>query len=251
MELTGVKAIVTGGGVVGGAIALGLAGQGADVAIVTLRSSQAETVAAIERIGRRAVHVHADITDRDSVDRMVGEVVEGLGGVDLLVNNAGLVLRAPLHEVTVEDWDRVTAVNLRGTFLCGVAVAKHMMAAGGGNIVNIAGATAHKCFPGGGGFGPAKAGVLNLTGQMAMEWARYGIRVNGVSPGPIMNQETAEILQDAEMQERVRKIPLGRVADAEEIASVVCFLASSDSSYITGHVIVVDGGGLHTSYLYP
>lgn len=251
MKLEGIAAMVTGGGVVGHAIALALAREGADIAIVTLKSVQEEAVKEIKKLGRQAIALHGDITDKESVDSIVTRTVDIFGKIDLLVNNAGMIIRAPLERVSVEDWDKVVAVNLKGVFLCSVATAKQMMKQKSGNIINVAGATAHSCFPGAGAFAPSKAGVVNLTKQMAVEWAKYNIRVNGVSPGPIMNPETAELIKDENMKQRIAKIPLGRVAQPEEIANAIVFLASEDSSYMTGQVLIVDGGGIHTSYLYP
>ena len=252
MKLRGVAAMVTGcGGVVGHTIALTLAREGADIAIVTLRSFQEEIAREIRKLGRQAIALHGDITEKASVEQIVSRTVEAFGKVDLLVNNAGMGIRAPLDQVSVEDWDEVVAVNLKGVFLCSVAVFREMMKRQKGNIINMAGASAHRCYAGGGAFGPSKAGVISLTKQMALEWAKHNIRVNGVSPGPIMNPETEELLKDEEMKRRIAKIPLGRVATAEEIANTVLFLASNDSSYMTGQMLIVDGGGVETWYLYP
>lgn len=252
MRLDGIAAMVSGaGGVVGNKIAYTLAREGADIALVTLKSDQRELVRQIEKLGRRAISFHCDITDKDSVDRIVADVVNTFGKIDLLVNNAGMGIRVPLEEVTVEDWKRVVAVNLDGIFFCSVAVAKQMMRQRKGNIINVAGSTAHRGYAEGGAYGPSKAGVVNLTIQMALEWAKHNIRVNGVSPGPIMTPETEELIKDENMKRRIEKIPLGRVAEPEEVARVILFLASEDSSYITGQMIIVDGGAIHTSYLYP
>ncbi len=252
MKLEGLSAILTGGGgTVGNEIALTLAGEGADVAILTIRSNQEETVKQIRKLGRQAIALHGDVTDKGSVDRLVAQSIETFGKIDLLVNNAGTGIREPLEHVSVENWDRVVAVNLKGLFLCSVAVAKEMMKRQKGNIITVAGASAHRCLAGGGAFGPSKAGVVSLTKQMAVEWARYNIRVNGVSPGPIMNPETEELLKNDDLKQRIAKIPLGRVGKAEEVAKAIVFLASEDSSYMTGQMLIVDGGGVETWYLYP
>lgn len=166
MRLKEVSAILTGGGgTVGNAIALSLAREGADVAIITLKSDQKEVVKQIRQLGRRAIALHGDVTDKTSVDRFIAQSVESLGKVDLLVNNAGIGIRVPLEEVSVEDWDRVVAVNLKGVFLCSVAAAKEMIKQRKGNIITVAGASAHRCLAGGGAFGPSKAGVVSLTKQ--------------------------------------------------------------------------------------
>jgi len=236
---------------VGNAIALTLAREGANVAVVTIKSNQDEMVKQIKNLGRQAVAFNVDITDKESVNFIVTQAIEAFGKVDLLVNNAGMGIRVPLEQVSVEDWDRVVAVNLKGLFLCSVAVAKEMMKRQKGNIITVAGASAHRCLAGGGAFGPSKAGVVSLTKQMAVEWAKYNIRVNGVSPGPIMNPETEELLKSEDIKQRVAKIPLGRVGRAEEVANTILFLASEDSSYMTGQMLIVDGGGVETWYLYP
>lgn len=252
MKLKGLVAIVTGaGGVVGQTIACALSREGADLAIVTLKSNSNELLRKIEELGSRAIAIYCDVTDKGSVDKMVARTAEAFGKIDLLINNAGVSVNTPLEELSVENWDKVMTVNLKGVFLCSVAAAREMMKRNKGNIINIGSALAHNCFPNRGAFGPSKAGVLSLTRQMAMEWAKYNIRVNGVSPGPIMNPATAGALKNQDMKQRIKKIPLGRVAAPEEIANAVTFLASEDSSYITGQMIIVDGGSILTSYLYP
>lgn len=254
MKLNGVTSIVTGGGRgIGKAISLALAREGADVAVIALKdlASADETAKSVKQLGRRALILQTDITEEGSVTAMVNKVLETFGKIDLFVNNAGMVGRAPLEEIPVETWDRVVAVNLKGVFLCSVAVAKEMIKQKKGNIINIAGASAHRCYAFGGAFGPSKAAVISLTKQMAMEWAKYNIRVNGVSPGPILTLETEERLKDKETESRIAKIPLGRIGKPEEIAQAVLYLASEDSSYMTGQMLIVDGGGVETWYLYP
>ncbi len=254
MKLNGVTSIVTGGGRgIGRAISLTLASEGADVAVVVLKDlgSAEETAQEIRQLGRKSLVLQADVTDVNSVTFMVNRVLEEFGKIDLLVNNAGLVGRSPLLQISVETWDRVVAVNLRGVFLCSVAVAREMIKQKKGNIINLAGASAHRCFAFGGAFGPSKAAVISLTKQMAMEWAKYNIRVNGVSPGPIQTVETEDKLKDKETESRIAKIPLGRIGKPEEVAQAILYLASEDSSYMTGQMLIVDGGGVETWYLYP
>lgn len=255
MKLEGKSSIVTGGNRgIGRAISLALAKEGANVAIVARKDlGKAEATAEeIETVGRKSMALLADVTQKKEVDSVVGQVCKEFGRVDILVNNAGLNVRGPLEKVTEEDWDRVVAVNLKGVFLCSVSVMKEMVRRSiGGNIINIAGASAHRCYAENGAFGPSKAAVLNLTKQMAVEWAKYNIRVNGVSPGPTMTSPTEERIRDEEVRRRIAMIPLGRIAEPEEIASVVVFLASDDSRYMTGQSLIVDGGSVHTWYLYP
>lgn len=248
------SSIITGGGKgIGRAISLALAKEGADVAIIALKDlkSAEETAKEAKQLGRGTTALLADVTQKESVDNMVKSVLEAFGKIDLLVNNAGLNIGGPLEQLLVEEWDRVMAVNLKGVFLCSVFVAREMMKHNKGNIINIAGASAHRCYAENGAFGPSKAGVINLTKQMAVEWAKYNIRVNGVSPGPTMGPETAERIKEKAMKQRIAKIPLARVGKPEEVANAVVFLASEESSYITGQTLIVDGGSVHTWYLYP
>jgi len=255
MKLEGLNSIVTGGGRgIGRAVSLALAKQGANVAIIARKDlkSAKETASEVRRLGRKAIFLQADVSQKRAVDDMVKAVCKSFGKIDLLVNNAGLNIRSPLEQVSEEDWDKVVAVNLKGVFLCSVAVMKEMLRRSKrGIIINVAGASAHRCYAENGAFGPSKAAVINLTKQMAVEWAKYNIRVNGVSPGPTMTSPTEERIQDEEIRRRIARIPLGRVAQPEEIASVVVFLASDDSKYMTGQCLVVDGGSVHTWYLYP
>lgn len=255
MKLKGISSIVSGGGRgIGRAITLALAKEGSDVAVIAksdLKSAEA-TAFEVQQLGRRNLALLADVTNKESVGKMVEEVCKNFGKVDLLINNAGMNVRGRLEEVTEEDWDRVVAVNLKGVFLCSVAVVRQMIKRSiGGNIINIAGASAHRCYAENGAFGPSKAAVINLTKQMAVEWAKYRIRVNGVSPGPTMTSLTEERIKDEDVLRRISKIPMGRIATPDEVASVVVFLASEDSKYMTGQSLIVDGGSVHTWYLYP
>ena len=252
MRLKGCNAIVTGGGKgIGRAITLALAREAANVAVVGNRDrvSVENTAKEVEQLGCRAVPVIADITKKDSVTRLTKDVEKEFGAIDLLVNNAGSLCYGTLIDTSEEDWDRVIATNLKGVFLCSVAAMGSMIKTGKGNIINITGASAHRCIPGYGSFGPSKAAVVNLTRQMAAEWAKYNIRVNDVSPGPIGTSETIALQQDESMRNRIRKIPMGRVGTPDEVANAVVFLASNDSSYMTGQSLIVDGGAVNSWYL--
>ena len=252
MRLTGCNAIVTGGGRgIGRAITLALAREGANVAIVGRRDRESleNTVNEVEQMGCRAVPVVADITKQASVNRLIRDTEKEFGSIDLLVNNAGALCYGTLVETSEEDWDKVVATNLKGVFLCSVAAIRSMIKSCKGNIINITGASAHRCIPGYGSFGPSKAAVVNLTRQMAVEWAAYNVRVNAVSPGPIATSETIELQQSESMRNRIRKIPMGRVGTPGEVANAVVFLASNDSSYMTGQSLIVDGGAVNSWYL--
>ena len=251
-RFAGRVAVVTGGGSdIGRAIVAQLVAEGAAVAVLAQTNlSRAEDVAAVARAhGVAAIALLADVTDRASVKAVMATVADRLGGLHVLVNNAGSFSRAPLLELDVADWDRVFAVQARGTFLAGVAAARHMVAAGAGSIVNIAGASAHRSFPGGGAYGPSKAAVVSLTEQMALEWAPHGLRVNGVSPGPIRAAGSGWEDSEPKLVAEVSRLPLRRPGTPEDVARAVAYLASADAAYVTGHMLVVDGGGVATWYL--
>lgn len=253
-RLAGQAALVTGGGrEIGRAISLALAAEGADVALTYRqdRASAEATAAEILAAGRRALAVHADCADPASAAAMVAQAVSAWGRLDLLVSNAGARARAPLLELDPAEWDRVVTVNLRGAFLAGVAAARAMVAAGGGAIVNVAGASAHRSYPWAGAYGPSKAGVVSLTKQMALEWAEHGIRVNGVSPGPIREPGSGWETEEPGLVRQAARIPLRRVGTPEEVARAVVYLASGDAAYVTGHMLLVDGGSAETWYVYP
>lgn len=252
-RMAGRVVLITGGGKgIGRAISLELAREGADIAVLATRDlAQAEAVAAeVRALGVRAMALVADIADEASIAGAVATVATAFGRLDVLVNNAGASARAPLLELAVEDWERVFAVNTRGAFLAGRAAARQMvLQGGGGTIVNIAGASAHRCYPGAGGYGPAKAAVVSLTQQMAVEWARHGIRVNGVSPGPIRESGTGWEEREPALAAEVQKIPLQRAGEPWEVARAVVYLASADGGYVTGQMLILDGGSVTTWYI--
>jgi NAD(P)-dependent dehydrogenase (short-subunit alcohol dehydrogenase family) len=252
-RLEGRIAIVTGGNKgMGRTISFELAREGADVAVIAghnLDGAQA-VVGEIEALGQRGLALLADVTTKSSVDRMVEDVAARFGRVDILVNNAGGgSVREPLERLSEQDWDRVFALNTKGTFLCSAAVARCMIEQRCGVIINVAGASAHRSYPRYGAFGPSKAAVISLTRQASLEWAPYGIRVNGVSPGPIRDPDTQWQKREPELAKEVLQLPMQRAGTRLEVARTVVYLASDDSGYVTGQMIIVDGGGVNTWYL--
>ena len=244
--LQGKIAIVTGGkSGIGRAIALALAEAGADVAVCgrVLEDGELQAVAdEIKRLGRRSLAVRADISRRTDVNNLVQRVVSEFGGIDILVNNAGNYFMAPLLETPEDDWDRIIDTHLKGYYLCCQAAGKKMVAQKRGNIINIASAVTKKVNPRAGVYCIAKGGVIMLTKVLAVELAPYNIRVNAISPG-LMRTKLLEPWLTDEVFKRVEpQIPLGRIAQPDDMTGAAIFLASDASSFITGQTIVVDGG---------
>ena len=248
MRLLSKVAIVTGGAAgIGKGIALRLAEEGADIVIADIDEATArETAAQIEAIGRRALAVRVDVSRKDDVEAMVARASE-FGRIDILVNNAGVEYITPLFDVGEAEWDRILDINLKGTFLCCQAVAKAMSEdKRGGKIVNVGSTAGVRSIRREPHYSASKAGVHALTTQLALELALYGINVNAVAPGVVRNGlSTRHSLANEERAEKLqRDIPLGRFGTPRDIGHAVAFLASDDADYITGAVLVVDGGFL-------
>jgi NAD(P)-dependent dehydrogenase (short-subunit alcohol dehydrogenase family) len=245
MRLEGKVALVTGAQQgIGRAIAVALARDGADVGVNFLDdASAAEGVAGeIRGLGRRAVTVQGDVSRAASVESMVKTVVGALGPPDVLVNNAGVFPRAAFLELPEREWDHVLGINLKGSFLCAQAVARALVAAGRpGAIVNIS-SSAVRGDPRGVHYSSSKAGVVGLTRAMALALAPHRIRVNAIAPGLTDTAQPRYGNTEEQIAERAREIPLGRIAQPEEIAKVAVFLASAESGWVTGELIHVNGG---------
>jgi len=246
--------LITGGSSgIGQAIAVRFAEYGANVAInyLTQPDEAAETedqvhacVAKVQQEGVRDVLVGGDVSKEEDVVRMVGEATEQLGGLDILVNNAGIQISRPSEELSSADFDKVIAVNLRGSFMCAREAIGHFLAQDkAGSIVNIS--SVHQLIPKPSylGYSVSKGGMQNLTRTLALEYAPRGIRVNGVGPGATVTPINRGWIDDPEKRKQVEEhIPMQRAGDADEMAGVTCFLASDDAAYITGQTVFVDGG---------
>lgn len=253
--LAGKVALVTGAGQGNGrAIALGLAKAGADVAINDLQAESADRVVKeVQALGRAAVGVVADVSQTSQIDDMVARTVTGLGGLDIMVNNAGLICPNPFGDVTEQDWDRTMGVNARGLFFCMQAAARVMKEQRSGAIINIASVAGRGTQSLSPAYAASKATAIIVAQQAARALASYGITVNSVCPGLIDTDFNARLdeqigvrqqgLAPGEyIRQRVATIPLGRIGTPEDVANVVVFLASPPASYITGQQITVDGG---------
>jgi len=247
LSLKGKVAIVTGGSRgIGKAIALGFAQAGADVAVASRTMPDLEKAAQeIEALGRRALAVQTNIAVKSDVDNMVAKTLDKFGTIDILVNNAAINVMRPLVDLREDGWDKVMNVDLKGYFLCSQAAAKVMMGKGGGNIINIVSTGAAKAAPGLGAYSIAKAGVVMLTKLLAVELAAYKIRVNAIGPYLVKTAFSQPMWSDPEACKTLEaSIPLGRLAEAEDVMRTALFLASEASSYITGQTIFLDGGTL-------
>jgi NAD(P)-dependent dehydrogenase (short-subunit alcohol dehydrogenase family) len=238
--------LITGGArSIGRAIALAYAREGASVAVNYVAHPEAAqaVVREIEAMGRRALAVRADVANPTEVQAMVETATASLGPIDILVANAGVQKRVFLLELAVEDWDWIVDTNLKGCFLVGQAVARQMKARGYGKIVNVSSEAAGFPAPRMSAYCTSKAGIAMLTKCMALEWAQYGIRVNALAPGLTRTDLNRKDLEDeAFLQMRVSRIPLGRVMAPEDLIGAAIFLASPESDSMTGQTLQVDGG---------
>ena len=248
MRFAGQAAIVTGAGRgMGRAVALGLAGEGAAVAVADVDDGPAaEVCSEIEKAGGRAIAVHADIARVDDVRRLFKEAVAAFGTVDILINNAGIGIPKPLVDYTEADWERQLDVNLKGMFFATQEAARIMIPKRRGKIVNFASTAAFvSSSTPETAYDISKGGVRQLTVSVAAELAPHNINVNAVAPGTIATELTMRVLDTEEKMARASaKIPLGRLGTPEDMVGPVLFLCSSDADYVTGHVLVVDGGWL-------
>jgi NAD(P)-dependent dehydrogenase (short-subunit alcohol dehydrogenase family) len=249
-SLEGKTAIVTGGGIgIGKSISIEFARAGADVMLCSRRMEHLEpTAESIRQLGRRALPLTVDVRDPDQVNAVVQRTLEEFGKIDILVNNHGASFRAPVEQISPNGWNAIVGINLNGVFLFCQAVGKHMIERQQGVIINIssmAGVHGSQLMS---HYGAAKAGVINFTTTLALEWAPHNIRVNGIAPGPVETEGYLQVLHqtnpNAEEVYRniASRVAMGRWGRVEEIAYPTIFLASDASSFMTGTTIYVDGG---------
>ncbi len=248
MKLEGKVALITGAGSgIGEGIALVFAGEGADIAVNDINLAAAEkTAAAVRKLGRRAIAIKADVSSAAEVEAMVDRAIKELGGVHVLVNNAGMSLGGPIIDEKLENWDRMINVVLRGTYLCTRFAGRWMVANKTGKVVNIASIQGLLGGRGMSSYIAAKAGVMALTRATAAEWAQYGINVNCIAPGIVDTPMTQNSIAKFMTPERLAAhVPLNRMGKPEDMAKTALFLVSDDASYITGVTIPVDGGTIN------
>lgn len=244
VDLAGAAVIVTGASRgLGRACALALADAGADVVCAArARADLEETAAMVRRHGRRAVVHVTDVSRAEDVERLAERTLDEFGRIDVLVNNAGVLISKAAEEVTEDEWRRVLDTDLTGAFLCATAIGRHMIAGGGGRIVNIGSIFGELGARGVVAYAAAKGGVHALTRALAFEWARHNIRVNCIAPGYFATDISSEAV-NSPLGARIRaRIPLRRVAEPSEIGPLVVYLASAASSFMTGEVLRLDGG---------
>jgi len=241
--LTDQVAIVTGGARgIGREIALAFAQAGADVALFDVNAELlAGTAQALRALGRRAEGLVVDVTDGKQVDEGVAKVLDKLGRIDILINNAGITKDGLLVRMDDAQWDRVLAINLKGTFLCTRAVARHFLKQRRGRIVSIASIVGLIGNPGQANYAASKAGIIGFTKAVAKELASRGITCNAIAPGFIKTEMT-EALPEPARQRLLEAIPMGVLGEPLDVARAALFLVSDAARYITGHVLVVDGG---------
>ena len=240
-------AIVTGSGRgLGKEMALALAEAGADLVVTSRTRKEIDAVAReIQGLGRRAIAVPMDVTKQDDVNGMVAKAVDEFGKIDILVNNSGTLLQRNFLEHTLEDWDILINTNFRSMFFCTQAVGRHMVEQGHGKIINMTSMNALRPRPKCSVYDSTKGAIITLTKALAREWARYHINVNAIAPGYFLTPLVQSLLNRDGVDPKTvgeQFIPLGRVGRPEEMGPLVVYLASSASDYMTGEIILVDGG---------
>lgn len=245
-KLSGKVALVTGASKgLGKAIALGLAREGAKV-VIHYYSGATEAKNVLEEmrsIGSDGFTYKANTRNKNEIDSLVAKVVESFGKIDILVNNAGVMYNTPFVDIEEEEWDKLMDTNVKGYFLCGQAVAKEMIKRKAGKIINISSTRQEQSWPGNAHYAASKGAIYMLTRVMALELGPHGINVNGIAPGTIETNLNRETLSDAVFrEERIGRIPVGRLGSPEDLVGAAVLLASEESDFINGASLMIDGG---------
>jgi NAD(P)-dependent dehydrogenase (short-subunit alcohol dehydrogenase family) len=245
-RLDGKVALITGGARgLGRTMAAALAEAGADIALAGRSKETCQQAAdgIASPTGRRVMAFAADVTKIGDVERLADDVEREFGKIDILVNNAGINIRGPIQQLTEADWDAVIDTNLKGPFLCARAVGPRMVTRGWGRVINLGSVLGVIALPGRAPYASSKAGIINLTRVLALEWAGTGVTANAICPGAFATEMNRSLLDDpVKYKEFVAQIPMGRWGELEELTGAVVFLASDASSYVTGTPLFVDGG---------
>lgn len=255
MRLQGKVAVVTGSGRgIGGAMARGFAREGANVVLVSRTMSQLKEQEAWIRANTPAsvLSVEADVGSEEDVQRIVEESLNAFGKIDILANCAGITMVSPSESLSLENWHKCLRINLDGTFLCSKKVGAHMIERGeGGKIINITSIVAHAAIPERAAYAASKGGVMQLTQNLAVEWAEHNIQVNAISPGFIRTEIVQDLIDRGihKPERMVARIPAGRLGEVDDLVGPAIFLASQDSNYVTGTILKVDGGWLANGYV--